>query len=417
MQENKSLWKRSPAFRAGVAITLCVLFIMGLTAITHLFTTYDVSLTSTPAGLRMELVPRVSADDVLQSPNRPPIFRPDDENGPDNLPPMPIPVLGDGTTMEIHPIPTYDEETGASPRLSFQEIFQRNSPSVVLIEVTLRFGARGSGTGVIMTENGYIITSAHVVEGARQVTVTLEDGTPFPAAILGMDEGTDTAVLKIDAQGLTPAEFGDSDQLQVGEEVAVIGNPLGHLHSMTSGIISALDRDVVYDGVTMRLIQTNAAINQGNSGGPLINLYGQVVGITNMKLVGHFTSVEGMGFAVPTASIRPVVDSIIAHGRVVGRPALGIVVRTVDAHDAAQEGIAPGLYIERVLEGTDAHAQGLQADDRILTANGAPVAVSVDLLNQIQGFRAGETIRLTIERDGQELTLQIRLMDAALLEF
>ncbi|MCL2588173.1 MAG: trypsin-like peptidase domain-containing protein, partial [Oscillospiraceae bacterium] len=333
----------------------------------------------------------------------------------DDFPAMPTAVLGDGTTLELRPLPLPDID-GNSPRLSFQEIFQEKSDSVVLVEVQLRMG-RGSGTGVIMTENGYIITSAHVVEDARAVHVTLQDGTRFEAAIVGMDANTDIAVLKIDATDLSPAEFGDSDLLQVGEEVAVIGNPLGHLHSMSNGIVSALDRDVVYDGITMRLIQTNAAINEGNSGGPLFNLYGQVVGITNMKLVGHFNSIEGMGFAVPTALLKPVVESIIEHGRVVGRPALGVIVRSVDELDAIIEGVEPGVYIQRVLEDTDAYAQGLQEDDRIVSANGAEIISSFDLREQILSFTAGDTITLVIERDGEEIELQVRLMDADLLEF
>jgi len=429
-QEQRERRKASPAFRATVIIGLSILLIMGISMVAQLFTLYEVRLTSSG----VELVPRIRAEDIVQAPDLgrdtppspspalPPENGDDNEQPPDNgsdVPSIPDVVLGSGATLELHPIPSYDE-TGASPRLSFQEIFQRCSPSVVLIEAHLRFGA-GSGTGVIMTADGYIITAAHVIEDAREITVTLEDGARYYAALVGMDMNTDIAVLRIDAQGLIPAEFGNSDLLQVGEEVAVIGNPLGHLHTMSNGIISALDRDIIYDGITMRLIQTNAAINEGNSGGPLINRYGQVVGITNMKLVGQdhrgFSTVEGMGFAVPTAVMRPVVDSIIAYGRVVGRPALGIVVQLIDTREANEQGITPGVYVQRVLEGTDAHAQGLQIGDRIVSANGSPLATSADLRNEIQTFRAGETIAITIERDGEVQELYIRLMDAETLEF
>ncbi|MCL2569085.1 MAG: trypsin-like peptidase domain-containing protein [Oscillospiraceae bacterium] len=421
--QTKPLSKHSLTVRAFLIVGLFILLIIGISSIAQLFADYEVRLHSTSYGLQIELRPRIRAEDIVQSPGQVPIPPPDRTpengiawNGESDTARMPVAILGDGTTLTLHPIPTYDE-TGASPQLSFQEIFQKCSPSVVFIEVRLRFPlGSASGTGVIMTENGYIITSAHVIEDARQVIVTLQDGRSFYAAVLGMDENTDIAVLKIDAEGLIPAVFGDSDLLQVGQEVAVIGNPLGHRHSMSNGIISALDREVVYDGITMRLIQTNAAINEGNSGGPLINLYGQVVGITNMKLIGPGT-VEGMGFAVPTAQIRPVVDSIIEHGRVVGRPALGIVVRMVDAVTAADEGIVSGVYVQRVLEGTDAYEQGLQVGDRILTANGTRILDSVDLRNEILNFRVGESITLVIERDGVELSLRIRLMDAGLLEF
>ncbi|MCL2562885.1 MAG: S1C family serine protease [Oscillospiraceae bacterium] len=429
MQNTKS---SRPARKAILIITLCVLLIICLTAVANLFTAYEVRIFATPGGLRVELEPRITIDDILQAPAPepdhplPPIYLPDDgvyyeDNYPVNddiYSDMPVVTLGDGTTLELQPRPVYDEDE-ESPRLSFQEIYQKCSPSVVLIEVRLRFGT-GSGTGVIMSENGYIITSTHVIEDARQVTVTLYDGTRYYAAIVGMDENTDIAVLLVDADDLIPAVFGRSDELLVGEEVAVIGNPLGHTHTMTTGIISALNRDVVYDGITMRLIQTNAAINEGTSGGPLINLYGQVVGITNMKLVGggfFGSTIEGMGFAVPTAQIQPVVDSIIAHGRVVGRPALGVVVRNVDAAEAAEEGIEPGVYVQRVLADTDAYAQGLRIDDRIVAVNGTRITNSTELRDEVLTHIAGDTVTLTIARNGAELELRVRLMDAGLLEF
>jgi len=418
----------SPGVRASVIVAFVILLILGISSLVQLFTLYDIRLTSTPEGLRFELERRIRAEDILLEPGRTPTPAPPPASTPSVSPaeletpdtvgdgsPMPTVTLGTGVILELHPTPDEDE-------LSFREIFERCSPSVVLVEVHALFGsAWGSGTGVIMTEDGYIITSAHVIEDAHRVTVTLQDDTRFQAAVVGMDENTDIAVLKINAQGLIPAEFGDSDLLRVGDEVAVIGNPLGHLHTMTTGIISALDRDIVYDGITMRLIQTNAAINEGNSGGPLINLYGQVVGITNMKLVGidgwGFSSVEGMGFAIPTAVLKPVVDSILAHGRVVGRPALGITVRSIDEREATELGITPGVYVQHVLENTDAFAQGLQPEDRIVALNGTPIPTSAELRSKIQTFRAEDTITLTIDRDGEILELQIRLMDADLLDF
>ena len=430
MNHTKRRWTSSLAFRGTVVALLSILLIIGLTAAAHLFTSYEVRLFSTSEGLRLELDPRTRAEDVLQAPPQTetpsPSPLPEGEETPslpseheNNPPSMPAASLGSGATLELHPVPDYDE-TGSSPRLSFQEIYRKYSPSVVLIDIHSRFGIEGGGTGVIMAENGYIITNAHVVEGARQVTVTLYDGSVFPAVVVGKDENTDIAVLKIDAEGLTPAVFGDSGQLQVGQEVAVIGNPLGHAHTMTTGIISALDRDILSpDGIPMRLIQTNAAVNPGNSGGPLFNIYGQVVGIVTMKLVGDPFSplIEGMGFAVPTVQIKPVVDSLIEHGRVVGRPALGITVLTITPHEAAAEGLAPGVYVQRVLEDTDAHAQGLREGDRITAVNGISITDSADLRDEILTHRAGDTVTLTIERDGREQELEIQLMDAGLLEF
>ncbi|MCL2841847.1 MAG: trypsin-like peptidase domain-containing protein [Oscillospiraceae bacterium] len=409
----------SPKAAAIIIVTLTIVFIMGISAIAQLFTLYEFRFSTSPGagGFHMERIPRPRAEptpppDILDNHNwpAPPVYyEPFDDDIWDS-PPVPRAPLGDGTTMTISPLPT-----DTTP-LSFQEIFQRCNPSVVVIEVQFFLGG-GSGTGIVMTENGYIITAAHVVEGARQIAVYLEDGTRHDASLVGEDMDTDIAVLKINATDLTPAEFGDSDLLQVGQEVAVIGNPLGQAHSMSNGIISALNRDVTHDGITMRLIQTNAAINEGNSGGPLINLYGQVVGITNMKMVSYSGGVEGLGFAIPTATIRPVVDSLIQYGRMVGRPGLGIVVETIAQADTAQTGRPPGVYVQEVLPGTDAAAVGLREGDRIVTANGATVHNVFDLRAEIARFTAGDRIELVIERDGVEQTLQIRLMDSALLDF
>jgi len=398
-----------------------LLAITAVSSVAYLGTSYDIVISTNSNGLELRLTPRFREEPIIEWPfggdrDLPPRFPTmEDDDIPDTFDPAPPVVLGDGTTLELQPLP----EDRESAQLSFQEIYVKCSPSVVSVEVTIRSGFQyGSGSGVVMTENGYIITNAHVIEDARQVYVVLQDGERFVAAVVGEDMETDIAVLKIDAAGLPPAAFGNSDLLQIGEEVAVIGNPLGQLHSMSNGIISALDREITHEGITMRLIQTNAAINEGNSGGPLINRYGQVVGITNMKLVGggwFSATVEGMGFAIPTTTIKPVVDAIIAHGHVPGRPSIGIIIRTVEAPEAAASGIEPGLYVESVSPGTDAAAQGLSPGDRILAFNGRDISTAFDLREQIRGFQAGDTIRLTIERNGRTMDLDIMLMDSAAL--
>jgi len=412
----------SPGFKLAMVTGFVVVFIMAVSALAHLFTAYEVRLSSDSAGLHIWLTPREQEERrIEETPGIIPLPPAEGEREPEEIDvPVPTPsvTLGSGFTLELAPRPEANED-GTSPRLSFQEIYQKCSVSVVLIEVELDrrfgFGGTGSGTGIVLTEDGFIVTSAHVIEDARQISVVLYDGTRHVAALVGMDENTDIAVLQIDATGLIPAVFGDSDGLQIGEEVAVIGNPLGQHNSMSNGIISALNRDISYGGMTMRMIQTNAAINQGNSGGPLINLYGQVVGITNMKFIGQ--AVEGMGFAIPTTTLAPVVDELIAYGRIVGRASIGIVVQTIDTWEALTEGIEPGVYVERVLEETDAFQRGLQAGDRIAYANDVRVLTALDLRAEIQRFRAGDMIRLTIERDGREMVLEVRLMDADLLEF
>ena len=203
--------------------------------------------------------------------------------------------------------------------LSLQEIYQKMNPSVVSIVSTLRSGT-ATGTGIIMSENGYIITTHHVIEGAYQLAVLTYDDTQYTAELIGSDAISDLAVLKIEAEGLTAAEFGDSDALRVGDSVVAIGDPLGiQLRgTMTNGIISAINRDLTVEDRKMTLIQTNAALNNGNSGGPLINCYGQVIGINTMKMSSYYSSasVEGLGFAIPVSVAKPIIDELIENGYV-----------------------------------------------------------------------------------------------------
>ena len=238
------------------------------------------------------------------------------------------------TVTEDSSISIAIEESPASPEnipqsggLSLQEIYEKNIPSVVSLACTLRSGT-STGTGVVLSGDGYILTNAHVVDGSRYVTVYLSDGRNFEATLVGADEITDLAVLRISAEDLDPVEFGDSSILRVGDSVSAIGDPLGmeFRGSFTDGIISAINRDVTIDGRKMSLIQTNAALNSGNSGGPLLNCYGQVIGINTMK-IGAFTEsagVEGLGFAIPSATVKDVVEQLISQGYVSGRPTLGI---------------------------------------------------------------------------------------------
>ena len=405
----------SPMARAITIVALSLFLIVAISAISQLFTSFEVRLASGAEGLEITLTPRIREEQRIQQPppTPTPAPTPEAEYPPEEDPYLPVITFGDGTTMELHPRPEYDG-TGESPRLSFQEIFQKCAPSVVVVETEFRgffagMGGSGAGSGVIMTEDGYIITSAHVIEDAHRIYVVLNDDSRHTAALVGSDVNTDIAVLKINAYGLPPAQFGDSAQLVVGEEVAAIGNPLGQRDTISNGIISALDREMRLDGVNMRLIQTTAAINPGNSGGALINLYGQVVGITNMKLAGH--AVEGMGFAVPTEQIKPVVDSIIERGYVPGRPGIGIVIHMVTY------GPEPGLFVQQVASGTDAETQGLMIGDRILALNGTEVQTLDEMRDLLWHLRAGDVITLTLLRDGQEMDKNIRLMDSNHINF
>lgn len=306
---------------------------------------------------------------------------------------------GTGVTLEL-------QEAGSTP-LSYREIYEKNAPSIVSIEAVTSY-EYSTGTGVVLTQDGYIVTNAHVVAGANSVDVVFSDNQVLPASLVGFDPEEDLAVLKVDAQGLTPAEFGDSSQLHVGDPVAAIGDPLGYRSTITDGIISSLDREVDVDGVTMVLIQTSAAINFGNSGGALINQYGQVVGITTIKIVTDDGSAESLGFAIPSRRVKYVVDTLI-DGREVTTGAFGFSVSI-----KAVEG--GGLKILGVDPASDAAAKGLQEGDIILSANGQTVTSTQDLSRLKLSRGPGDVITLTIRRGEETFTVDVALVDESILD-
>ena len=318
---------------------------------------------------------------------------------------------GDGTTLTLMDRPE-------TPPLSFQEIYQQVSPSVVSITAILPMGV-SQGTGVIMTADGYIITNAHVIEGAFRADVSLEDGRSFEAKLVGSDETTDLAVLKIEADDLTPAVFGDSDQMVVGDTVVAIGNPMGEQlrGTMTDGILSAINRDMEVDGNTMTLLQTTAALNTGNSGGALVNDQGQVIGITNMKLISNVSdnTLEGLGFAIPTTTVKPVVDALIADGVVTGRPTLGVTVRAMYDFEQEEYGVDQGLLVVSITAGSGADGK-LEAGDVLLTANGADLHTIDDLMAVRDGLQAGDSIDFAVRRGEDTLTVAVELVEQYQLE-
>lgn len=313
---------------------------------------------------------------------------------------MDLAAIGDGTELELYA----PGEVELDPRM----IYTRVAPSVVGIRVFTATGM-ATATGVVMTSDGYIITNAHVIAGAERASVVLsDDGDRADALLVGYDASTDLAVLKVEAEGLIPAEFGDSSLLYVGEPAYAIGNPLGEelRGTMTDGIISAIDRSVDASNGEMTLLQTTAAINPGSSGGALVNASGQVVGITNMKMMSDWETIEGLGFAIPTALAKEVVDQIIATGSYVGAPSIGITVRT---QPATAESPA-GAYVLVVEEGSDAYARGIRPGDVITAANGAAVETTQDLLEAKEGLKVGDTLTLTLWKDGRERTVTVTLV-------
>lgn len=309
---------------------------------------------------------------------------------------------GDGTTLTL--APTEGEA------LTAQEIYRRINPSVVAVTAALK-DKTSLGTGVILSGDGYIVTNAHVISGGELLTVTLSDDSSHLALLVGYDAGTDLAVLKIAGENLPAAAFGDSAALQVGDAAYAIGNPLGDKlrGTMTNGIISAIDRPIDIEGQSVELIQTTAALNPGNSGGALINDRGQVVGITNMKMISTFGTVEGLGFAIPTALAKEVVDQLIEKGSYDGAPMLGVTVRNVGTLDGE---CPPGAYVKSVEPGSDAQKQGVQPGDVIVRANGQAVR-NMDQLQQAKaGLSVGDSLELELWRKGETVTVTITLMGA-----
>ena len=290
--------------------------------------------------------------------------------------------------------------------LTLTEIYQKNIASIVSITAIGSWGG-SQGTGVVLSSDGYIVTNTHVIEGTGQVQVRLYSGERLDARLVGYDKGSDLAVLKVEADYLQPAEFADSDTLHVGDAAVAIGNPLGEeLHgTMTDGIISALNRDVEVDGEQMTLIQTSAALNSGNSGGALINAWGQVVGITNMKMMSDYDTIEGLGFAIPTTTTKTIVDTLIATGKVTGDAVLGITVKAAGSGEGS-------VVVYRVDRSSDAYHQGVRVDDVILEANGVPITTMEDLMEAKEELQIGDTIELVVERNGERLTFTITLMDS-----
>ena len=313
--------------------------------------------------------------------------------------------LGDDVTLTLMPQPQTQAHT-------LQTIYQENIQSIVSI-----WGDAGTsysfGTGVVLSADGYIITNTHVIEGCSSVEVVLQDDSSYEALLVGMDVPTDLAVLKIDAQNLHPAVFGNSDELQVGDTVVAIGNPLGQelRGTMTDGIISAINRDVDVDGYSMVLIQTTAALNSGNSGGALINEYGQVVGITNMKMSAYDDTVEGLGFAIPTTTVKTVVDDLIHQGYVSGEPSIGITCYTVTEEMAEEYDLPLGVYVKSVQQDSDAKKQGVFPGDVIVEANGQSITTIEELLALKEGMEAGDVIHFRLWRSGGYLERDVTLME------
>ena len=335
---------------------------------------------------------------------------------------QPETVLSDGVSTVMKGVRETSvlqiQQIDSSKTLSAAEVYAANVNSTVGIvtsAVTTNFwGQRttsaATGSGFLFTDDGYILTNYHVVQGADSVTVSTYDGTKYDAKIIGFDESNDVAVLKIDAEGLTPVVIGNSDQLNVGDSVVAIGNPLGELtFSLTSGTVSALDREVTMSsGISMELIQTDCAINSGNSGGALFNMHGEVVGITNAKYSGSSgsgASIDNIAFAIPINDVYSIVTSIIEKGYI-EKPYIGVSV--LDVSDETQKyGLPKGASVQTVTDDGPAKAAGLQVNDIITKVDDTEITGRSDLVKTIGQCKPGQEITLTVYRQGQTLELKV----------
>ncbi len=299
------------------------------------------------------------------------------------------------------------------------QLYQTSVDSVVAISSTIQttsfYGTSegaASGSGFILTEDGYIVTNYHVVEGATSIEVILHNDTTYPAELVGNDATNDIAVLKVEAADLPAAPLGSSSALNIGDMVAAIGNPLGELAStQTIGYVSGVGREVTTDNTIISMIQTDAAINPGNSGGPLFNMYGEVIGITTAKYsgtTGSGATIEGIGFAIPIDDVIPIINDLIDYGYVTGAY-MGVTVQNTDAESASMFGLPTGAYIISVEQGGAAHRAGIQPKDIVIDLGGYEVRNITDLTRALRNFKAGDTTKITLIRSGKEMALDITL--------
>ncbi|MDO4518422.1 MAG: trypsin-like peptidase domain-containing protein [Bacillota bacterium] len=303
--------------------------------------------------------------------------------------------------------------------LTIAQIVDKNADAVVEITVAAAqqniFGqtqlAEGAGSGVIVTKDGYIVTNYHVIEGATKVTVTLHNGEQYPANIVGSDQDNDIAIIKISADNLTVAELGDSSSVKVGNLAVAIGNPLGKLGgTATTGIVSALDRQLTIDGRTLTLMQTDAAVNPGNSGGGLFDGSGSLIGIVDAKSSG--SGIEGLAFAIPINSIKDTINDLITTGKVSGKPVIGIVIQDVSEDNAQYYGLeSAGVYISQVT-GENAQRAGFQIGDRVVSIEGKEISSASDLVSRVREYKAGDTISVVVSRNGQQIEIKTVLEES-----
>lgn len=348
--------------------------------------------------------------------------------------PTPLPTPTPVVSAEDRRMPVLD---GVVPDLPgvvdnpIPDIFDAAAPGVAGIlnyvkDKSGKLELYGSGTGFFISSDGYVVTNAHVIESAQQITVLLDSGEEVEARVIGSDAEIDICVLKIDKTGLPALALGDSDRVRVGEYVLAIGNPLDAdklANTLTFGIISALSREITIDNYTNEYLQTDAAINFGNSGGPLLNMQGEVIGVNSAKTItagydafGNAVNAEGIGFALPINQVKDILNSLITKGQV-ERPGIGIVVGTITAAQSESDGIPVGASVESVVKGSPSEKAGLKAGDVIVEANGEAITQQSELVDLVEAMRIGDTLKVKIYREGQYRELTITTGNKSNMDF
>lgn len=358
------------------------------------FATLLLSLVSAVIGglLALSLAPQIYGPEYLQRYAAP--------AQPQQVEPLPVPSTGQDY---YSPVVAIAERVGPTVVGISNQGASRSLLKQDLVEM-------GSGSGVIISQDGYIVTNYHVISGAERLMVSLADGRQIEAEVRGSDPDTDLAVLKISASNLPTAILGDSTAIKTGELVVAIGNPLGYefARSVTAGVVSAKERNITVQDQKFKLIQTDAAINPGNSGGPLVNARGEVIGINSVKLA--VSGVEGMGFAIPISDAQPIINQLIKNG-FVSRPSLGIWGIAVDEATARTNNIPQGIYISEIIRGGPAYKSGLTAGDVIVAVNGSKVVTFDDLSAALKPFKVGDQVTVGVWRHGRNLNVELVLSE------
>ena len=321
------------------------------------------------------------------------------------------PHIQPDVSINLNKSPQSVENVPEPGAMSWQDIYEKTIPSVISVVSTTKTDTL-TGTGIILSDRGFLVTTACIVSDAETISVTLHDGSIYSALVVGADPVTDLAVLFVDAAGLIPAEFGDSAPLRVGDAVGAIGNPAdaGLGAALTPGIIAAINQDVRFLGKDISLIQTDVALNSCNSGGPLVNCYGQVIGI-NTTHISAGESAGNTGFAIPSTTVKEIVDQLIAHGYVSGRPTLGLTGESVTLFDQAYFNIPQGLYLNAVDNGSDAFAQGIAPGDILVSLNGEPVTSQQALDSLVNSLNIGDSVTAVLFMDGEEKTVTLTVTE------